>query len=45
LSKGVGPDADPCEEVALSKSVEIAWGDIFNAPFIYYAVGDMSLFY
>jgi hypothetical protein len=30
--------------MALSKSFEVVWGDIFYAPIIYYAVGDVSLF-
>mgnify|MGYP003341845860 FL=1 len=43
-TQGVGPDADPCEEVALSKFKKFIWYDIFNAPFIDFARRDVALF-
>ncbi len=33
-------NADPGEEVALSKSSKLIWADIFDAPFVHDARGD-----
>jgi len=39
--QGVGPDADPCEEVALSKSPKVICSDIFDAPCVHLARCDV----
>jgi hypothetical protein len=44
LAQGVGPDANSCEEMALSKSSKFIWSDIFDAPVVNHAVGDVTLF-
>lgn len=42
--QGVGPSADAGEEVALSVSVQVFWGDILDTPFIHVARRDMAGF-
>jgi len=39
-TQGVGPDPDPCEEVALSKSSKVTCCDILDAPRIDFARRD-----
>jgi hypothetical protein len=41
-TKGVAPDSDPCEEVALRIASKIAGSDILDAPFVNIARRDMS---
>jgi len=36
----VSPAADACEKVALRVSVEVAWSDILDTPFVNVAGGD-----
>jgi hypothetical protein len=43
-SEGTAPDANPCEEVALSKFKKFFWSDITDAPIIDNTVRDVSLF-
>ena len=33
-SKGMGPDANAGEKMALGKTAQVAWVDIFNTPFV-----------
>lgn len=37
----MGPDANPGEKVALGKFSEVVRCDIFNTPFVNFALGDM----
>jgi hypothetical protein len=37
LSEGVAPHANACEKVALGESAQVAWVNIFYAPFIHNA--------
>jgi len=39
-SEGVGPDADPGEEVALNIPGKVAWSDILDAPIVHVTGGD-----
>ncbi len=41
-SQGVGPAADPGEEMALDKASEVSGFDIDNAPLVYFARRDMA---
>jgi hypothetical protein len=43
LAKGVGPDADASEEMALSESRKFSWRDIGDAPLVDYPIGDVAL--
>jgi len=43
-AQGVGPDANAGEEMALSKSSKFIWSDIFDAPIVNHAIGDVTLF-
>jgi hypothetical protein len=36
----VGPPADACEKMALSKPGKIGWCDIFNAALVNFAIGN-----
>jgi len=38
----VGPDANSCEEVALSKPGKLGWNDIANIPLVHHAWRDRS---
>ena len=42
LSECVAPDADPGEEVALSKSSKVRWRDILDIPFVNMSGRDVS---
>jgi hypothetical protein len=37
-SQGIRPNSDTCEEVALRKSFEVCWLDLFNASLIYFSI-------
>jgi hypothetical protein len=40
-AQGVGPDANACEEVALSKPGKVSWNDILDAPLVHLARRDV----